>query len=440
MLTYCYKVILRVGVSMKPNQLMAEIIGGRMDAVFEKLYGKDRIDRQRLRYTQTLERFLQHFPERDDIRLYSAPGRTELGGNHTDHQHGCALAAAVDQDALAAVAYHEENVIRIYSEDYGLCEVSLSDLSVHDDEKGKTASLIRGIAARFSQMGADISGFDAYVASDVLSGSGLSSSAAFEILLAAIIDDHDNGGSAGAAELAKTGMFAENVYFGKGSGLLDQMVSAVGGFVFLDFADPDRPVVRKIHFDFEAAGYSLCIIDTKGSHSDLSEEYTAVPREMKTVAALFGKDVLRDVDEAAFFGSIPQLRKSCSDRAVLRAIHFFDENRRAIEEAEALQRGDSERFLTLYRRSADSSANLLQNLYSVNKPTEQGIPLAITMSRRVLGENAAVRVHGGGFAGTIQAIVPADKTSVYADRMDTLFGKGSCRVVRVRPIGGVRII
>lgn len=425
---------------MKPKQLTAQISAGRIDAILEKLYGKDRIDRQRVRCIQTIERFLQHFPERDDIHLYSAPGRTELGGNHTDHQHGCALAAAVDLDALAAVAFHEENVIRIYSEGYGLCEVSLFDLSVHDDEKGKTASLIRGIAARFSQMGAAIRGFDAYITSDVLSGSGLSSSAAFEILLAAIIDDHDSGGSTGAAELAKIGMYAEKVYFGKGSGLLDQMVSAVGGFVFLDFADPDQPVVRKIHFDFEAAGYSLCIVDTKGNHSDLSEDYTAVPREMKTVAAFFGKDVLHEVDEAAFFASIPQLRKSCSDRAVLRAIHFFDENRRAIEEAEALQRGDSERFLTLYRRSADSSANLLQNLYSVNKPTEQGIPLAITMSRRVLGENAAVRVHGGGFAGTIQAIVPADKTSVYADRMDTLFGKGSCRVVRVRPIGGVRII
>lgn len=430
------------GETMKPDQLTEKLNAGSLDRILESLYGKDEkaVIRQRERYGRAIHRFTELFPNRHDVHLYSAPGRTEIGGNHTDHQNGCALAAAVDQDAMAVVAFHHDGVIRLYSEGYGMNEASLSDTDVHNEEKGKTAALIRGVVSRFSQMNIDVHGFDAYVCSDVLSGSGLSSSAAFEVLLATMINDHYYGGTADAAEIARIGQYAENVYFGKGSGLLDQMVSSVGGFVLVDFGDPERPAVRKYDFDFAAVGYSLCITDTKGSHSELSDEYTAVPNEMKSVAAYFGKNVLCEVDEEQFFAAIPALRGSCSDRAVLRAIHFFNENRRAIKEAEALEQGKIEDFLALYRQSADSSAFLLQNLYSVSKPDQQGIPLAIAVSKRVLGEDAAVRVHGGGFAGTIQAIVPLEQTAEYVDRMDELFGKGSCRVLRIRPVGGIKVI
>ena len=429
------------GVLMKPNELINRLNSGALEKEFSVLYGSDPdvLCVQRERYIRAIERFTEIFPDRDDISLFSAPGRSEIGGNHTDHQHGCALAAAVNLDAAAVVAFHQEGVIRLFSEGYQMCEVSLSDLSVHEEEKGKSIGIIRGIAARFMKMGVHIGGFDAYTVSDVLSGSGLSSSAAFETLIGTIIDVQ-YGSKAGEIEIAKIGQYAENVYFGKGSGLLDQMVCSVGGFVFLDFRDTDNPKVEKHSFDFEAAGYHLCITDTKGSHSDLTDDYVAVPAEMKEVAAYFGKPYLREVDEKAFFAAIPQLHGKVSDRAILRAIHFFGENQRAVQEADALERGDLVRFFDLYRQSADSSATLLQNLYSSKKPLEQGISLAIAVSKTILGNDGAVRVHGGGFAGTIQAFVPLDQTDAYREKMDALFGKGSCYVLRIRPVGGVRII
>ena len=427
---------------MKPNELINRINNSALKEEFSVLYGSDagELYRQRQRYIRMIERFMEKYPARDDIRLFSAPGRSEIGGNHTDHQRGCALGAAVNLDVIAAVAFHREGVIRFFSEGHSMCEVDLADLSVHEDEKGTSTALIRGIAARFAEMGVAIGGFDAYSVSDVLSGSGLSSSAAFETLIGTIIDAQYNDHKAGEIEIAKIGQFAENVYFGKGSGLLDQMVCSVGGFVFLDFSDTADPVVERHSFDFKKAGYDLCITDTKGSHSDLTDDYVAVPAEMKSVAACFGKEVLREVDENEFFKSIPALRSKVSDRAILRAIHFFGENNRAIAEADALDRGDLERFFTLYRQSATSSASLLQNLYSTKKPLEQAIPLALAVSKTVLGETGAVRVHGGGFAGTIQAFVPLDKTEVYREKMDALFGAGSCYVLRIRPVGGIQII
>ena len=406
------------------------------------LYGcdKDVLCAQRQRYIKAIERFIEIFPGHDDIHIFSAPGRSEIGGNHTDHQHGCALAAAVNLDAVAVVAFHNDGVIRLFSEGYNMSEVDLSDLCAREEEKGKSIGIIRGIYSRFRDMGVSIGGFDAYTVSDVLSGSGLSSSAAFETLVGTVIDVQYNEGRAGEIEIAKIGQYAENVYFGKGSGLLDQMVCSVGGFVFLDFRDTENPVVEKHSFDFKAAGYDLCITDTKGSHSDLTDDYVAVPAEMKEAAAYFGKPYLREVDEKAFFSSIAELHGKVSDRAILRAIHFFGENSRAIQEADALERGDLERFFALYRQSAESSAQLLQNLYSTKKPLEQGIPLALAVSRALLGDNANTRVHGGGFAGTIQAFVPLDKTRAYREEMDALFGEGSCYVLRIRPVGGVRVI
>ena len=427
---------------MKHTEWIDRLNSGALNEKLSALYGGEQsiLDAQRRRFIRALARFDEIFPGRDDIRLFSAPGRSEIGGNHTDHQRGCALAAAVNLDVIAVVAFHEEGVIRVFSEGYYLSEVSLDDLGVHSEEKGGSISLIRGIAARFARMGVHIGGFDAYTTSDVLSGSGLSSSAAFETLVGTIIDAGCNNSRAGAVEIAKIGQYAENVYFGKGSGLLDQTVCAVGGFVFLDFQDAENPVVVQHDFDFEAAGYRLCITDTKGSHADLTGEYTAVPAEMKSVARCFGKDVLREVDEQAFFDAIPSLRGRVGDRAILRALHFFGENRRAALEADALARGDLKAFFRYYRESADSSANLLQNLYAAQKPQDQGIPLAIAVSKRILGDAGAVRVHGGGFAGTIQAFVPTDKTEAYRKEMDALFGQGSCHVLRVRPAGGISII
>ena len=424
---------------MKTTELIQKLNENAFEKEITMLYGAEALPYQRQRYIRAVERFEELFPNRADAHLFSAPGRSEIGGNHTDHQHGCALGGAVDLDVIAVVSFHDEGVIRLYSEGYSMTEVALSDLEVHEEEYGKSIAIVRGIAARFTQMGAKIGGFDAYTTSNVLSGSGLSSSAAFETLLGTIIDCEYNGGNAGAVEIAKIGQYAENVYFGKGSGLLDQMVCSVGGLVFLDFKDTDEPVVEKHSFDFSAAGYDLCITDTKGSHSDLTDDYVAVPEEMKSVAACFGKDVLREVDDREFFAAIPALREKCSDRAILRAMHFFGENARAIKEAQALEDGDLLRFFKLYRQSADSSASLLQNLYSVKKPLEQAIPLALAVSKTVLGENGAVRVHGGGFAGTIQAIVPHDKTAAYRKKMDALFGEGSCHVLRIRPVGGVRL-
>ena len=427
---------------MKAKELINKLNNSGFKDELSVLYGADSnvLYVQRQRYIRAIERFTGSFPDREDVHIFSAPGRSEIGGNHTDHQHGCALGAAVNLDAVAVVAFHDEGVIRFESEGHGVCEVELSDLAVHEEEKGTSTAIIRGICARFNEMGVKIGGFDAYAVSDVLSGSGLSSSAAFETLVGTIIDERYNDGRAGEIEIAKIGQFAENVYFGKGSGLLDQMVCSVGGFVFLDFRDTGNPIVEKHSFDFAAAGYSLCITDTKGSHSDLTDDYVAVPGEMKSVAACFGKEVLREVDEKEFFAAIPALREKCSDRAILRAMHFFKENDRAVAEADALDRGDTERFFALYRQSADSSANLLQNLYSTKKPLEQAIPLALAVSRMILGENANARVHGGGFAGTIQAFVPLDKTEAYREKMDALFGAGSCYVLRIRPVGGVKLV
>lgn len=426
--------------AMKPLDLIKRLGGGELREELTVLYGETALDEQQARYAAAIERFTEIFPDRDDLHLFSAPGRSEIGGNHTDHQHGCALAAAVNLDVLAVVSFHEEGVIRFYSEGYGMSEVDLDDLIVRESEKGKSVSLIRGIVARFAQMGVAVGGFDAYSVSSVLSGSGLSSSAAFETLIGSIIDIHYNACRAGEIEIAKIGQYAENVYFGKGSGLLDQMVCSVGGFVFLDFNDTNQPIVEKHRFDFEAAGYRLCVTDTKGSHSDLTDDYVAVPAEMKQVAQYFGKDVLREVDEDQFYAAIPDLHGKCDDRAILRAIHFFGENERAILEADALDRGDIDTFFKLYKQSANSSASLLQNLYATKKPTEQGIPLAIAVSKLVLGDDAAVRVHGGGFAGTIQAFVPLEKTEEYVRAMDALFGEGSCYVLRIRPIGGLQLI
>lgn len=427
-------------MTMKLKQFQADLTAGKYDEKLCKLYGSSDavLAAQRARYLQAAENFSCLYPEWEEIAVFSAPGRTEIGGNHTDHQHGCVLAASVDLDVIAIVAFHDEHVIRLQSAGYPQDYVDLCDLTVHPEEKGKSAALIRGVVSRFQEMGVDVGGFDAYTTSNVLSGSGLSSSAAFEVLIGTIIDQHYHAGAAGAVEIAKIGQYAENRYFGKKSGLMDQMVSSVGGFVFIDFEDTDNPKIEKLSCQFEDAGYMLCITDTKGSHADLTDDYVSIPAEMNLVAAQFGKNHLREVDEKTFLQALPKLRTACSDRAILRAAHFYGDNRRAAEEAKALSSNDFPRFLKLVKESGDSSAKWLQNLYSCSKPAEQGITLGLWASKQILGDTGVSRVHGGGFAGTIQAFVPVHMAKDYCKKMDQLFGAGSCQILQIRNIGGMQ--
>ena len=371
--------------------------------------------------------------------LFSAPGRTEIGGNHTDHQHGRVLAGAVNLDMLAAVAENGENVIRVQSEGFRQCVVKINELGVQKRETGTTTSLIRGVAAQFAERGAKLKGFDAYVISDVLRGSGLSSSAAFEVLVGTIINELCYGGKATAIEIAQIGQLAENRYFGKPCGLMDQMASSVGNLVTIDFADNRYPIVEKIDFDFGQCGYTLCIIDSGADHADLTDEYAAITQELKKVCALFGKRWLREVPEEEFLNRIGEVRKVAGDRAVLRALHVYDDNRRVVQQCEALKRNDFAAFLNVVRQSGRSSWMYLQNVIPANRKEHQEMAIALAMCDRLLGEEGAYRVHGGGFAGTIQAFVPDGQVESFVCEMEKVLGAGNCHLLKIRPEGGVKI-
>ena len=424
---------------MKINECLKRISDGCLDSLFAELYTSENVDFQKKRYINAVEKFSELYPERDDIHIYSASGRTEITGNHTDHQHGCVIAGAVNLDTIGIASFHNENTVRIQSEGYDEISVVLNDLGIHEN-KNSSSEIVRGICAKFAGMGVKINGFDMYTTSDVLSGSGISSSASFETLVATAINCFYNNGQADAVEIAKIGQFAENVYFGKKSGLMDQLVCSVGGFVFIDFKDIENPYIEKVNADLSETGYKLIITDTKGSHSDLTDDYVTVRSEMESVAKYFGKNVLREVDEKIFWESIPDIRKKISDRSVLRAVHFFDDSRRAEEEKNALSENRFEDFIRLVNDSGNSSINLLQNLYSCKNPCEQAIPLAIMAGKRILGGRGAVRVHGGGFAGTVQAFVPCELVNSYITEMNRIFGDNSCSVLTIRPVGSIEII
>ena len=426
---------------MNNLELLDEIKSGRADDKFALLYGNQEeiINKQKSRYVHAIKKFEELFPGYNEISIFSAPGRTEICGNHTDHQQGCVLAAAINLDAIAVVAFHNENVIRLQSVGYDQILMDLDNLDVNSEEKGTTLSLIRGMVAQFNDRGIKVGGFNAFITSDVLSGSGLSSSAAFEVLIGNIIDRHYNDARAGAVEIAKMGQFAENKYFGKESGLMDQMVSSVGGFVFIDFKNTENPVIEKHECDFQNGGLQLIITDTKGSHAELTDDYVSIPTEMKSVAAQFGKKVLREVDEEQFYKSLGRLRSACTDRAILRAAHYYGDNKRVGKEVEALETGDYAGFLQLVRESGKSSAQLLQNLYSTKRVNEQGIPLALMVGEKILGQKGACRVHGGGFAGTMQAFVPDELVDSYKQAMVSLFGEGCCHVLKIRLTGGCQV-
>ena len=372
-------------------------------------------------------------------RYFSAPGRTELSGNHTDHQRGRVLAGAVNLDMRAAVRRNGTNTIRILSKGYPMTMVQLSHLIPVQEEINTTTALVRGVAARFVQLGCAVQGFDAYMESTVLPGSGLSSSAAFEVLMGTIINHMFFDGKVSQPEIAMIGQYAENVFFGKPCGLMDQMASAVGGMVTIDFEDKEDPVIQPIDFDFSACGHALCIIDTRASHADLTDEYAAITQELKSVCAYFGKDVLREVDESAFYAAIPALRQRCGDRAVMRAIHFYEENERVPKQVQALQKGDFDTYLKLMCESGFSSYTALQNVVPTGYTVHQDVAVALALCKRYLAGRGGYRVHGGGFAGTVQAFVPVDILETFREGIDAVLGEGACLVLSIRPEGGVEV-
>lgn len=421
-------------------QLFKQLEQGEYDKIFGKLYPHTAAELVRERYMGAVKAFEELFGKDRPALLISAPGRTEVGGNHTDHQRGRVLAAAVDLDIVCVVSPNGEGIVRIQSEGYPMDVVKLDSLEPHPGEKNTAAALIRGVAAWFDQRGYPVAGFDAYTTSAVLKGSGLSSSAAFEVAVGNMFSHLFCDGGVSDVEIAQAGQYAENVFFGKPSGLMDQMASSVGGFVEIDFADPEKPVLEKVSFRLEESGYSLCIVDTKGDHADLTGEYAAIVEEMGKVSALFGKQVLREVNRQSFYRDLARVRREAGDRAALRAIHFFEDDRRVPMLAQALRDGDMQRFLRLIVESGESSFTCLQNVMVPSQPQRQGLSLALALSGIILRENGGWRVHGGGFAGTIQAFVPVEQVGTYKERMESLFGSGACYVLSVRPVGGVRIL
>lgn len=425
-----------------PNvqELKAQLMSGAYDDRLRRVYvTDDAVQEQRARYAALAETFASLYNADRDVRLFSAPGRTEVGGNHTDHNHGRVLAAGINLDAAAAAAKNDDNIVRVKSAGYDMDVVDLSDLSVHKNERGHSPALVRGMCQGFLNHGYKIGGFDAATVSQVLSGSGLSSSAAYEVLVGVMLNALYNDGAADAVTIAKIAQYAENEYFGKPCGLMDQTACAVGSFVTIDFADPKNPAIEEVKFDFAACSHALCIVDTKGSHSDLTDEYAYIREEMESVAQCFGKTVLREVPEADFYAALPALRKKVGDRAILRAMHFYADNARVLKEVAALRAGDFESFKQYIRESGFSSFMYNQNVFSVKKPQEQPVALALAVSQQVLEGRGAWRVHGGGFAGTIQAFVPLDLLEAYKSAMESVFGAGTCYVLSIRPVGGVEI-
>ncbi len=426
------------------TSIKTSLAAGSYDMILEKLYCRpvDMLGPYRDRIVRVLDGFMKEFDAAPDteVSIYSAPGRTEIGGNHTDHQRGKVLTGSVDLDAIACAAPNGSSVARIYSEGYGLTTVDISNLEPVKEEENTTKAIIRGTLAAIASRGCEVKGFDAYVTSDVPGGSGLSSSACFEVLIGVTVNGLFCANAIPLAEIAKIGQYAENVYFGKPSGLLDQMGCALGGIVAIDFQDKENPQYHAVDFDFASAGYALCIIDTGADHADLTGDYAAVPAEMKSVAKAFGKEVLCEVDETEFYGSIAKLREKLGDRAVMRAIHYFTDCHRVEQQVEALEKHEFDKFLRLVSSSGHSSYMYLQNVATYRDPADQPVALALAMAGYYLKSRGARRVHGGGFAGTIQAFVPLDLVEEFKAGMDSVLGEGACRVTYIRPVGGCTVI
>ena len=426
---------------MKIDALRSALMSGEYDSRLGYIYGEAAVAKQRERYAAAIDAFVALYGADREAALYSVAGRSELSGNHTDHNHGCVIAASIDLDIIAVASPNGEDIIRVKSEGFHEDVIDINVFtSPRENPEGHSDELIAGMVAGFRNNGYNVGGFDAYTTSDVLKGSGISSSAAFEDMIGNILNHIYNDGKIDNVEIAKIAQYAENVFFGKPCGLMDQVACAVGGIVAIDFEDPTAPVIDKLDVDISAAGYNLCITNTGGNHADLTDDYASVPREMKEIAAFFGKSVLRDLAEESFVASIPLLRGKYSDRAILRALHFFSENRRVAEQTEALQNGDLDTFFENVIASGRSSYCYLQNVYTTKNVEEQGLSLALCLCERQLaGKKAAWRVHGGGFAGTVQAFVPSHDVASYRGAMDAAFGAGSCMVLRIRPVGAIKL-
>ena len=394
---------------------------------------------QNERYQKAIQKYEELYGS-GEVELFSAAGRSEVGGNHTDHQHGEVLAASINLDAIAVASKLEENVIKLLSDGYPMITVDLSELEKKDAEEGTSAGLIRGIVYGLKKNGHQVGGVQAYVTSDVLNGAGMSSSAAFEVLVGTILSGLYNDMSISSVEIAQVAQYAENVFFGKPCGLMDQMACSVGGLIHIDFADPEHPIVEKVEVDFSAYHHSLCITDTKGSHADLTDDYALIPQEMKKVAEFFGKDFLREVDAKDFYKNISKIREKCGDRPVLRALHFFEEDVRVEREVAALNAGDFNGFLQTVKESGDSSFKYLQNIYTNKDVQNQSVSMGLAVSDSILKGHGVSRVHGGGFAGTIQAFVADDFVEEYRTMLDSVYGAGSCHVLKVRPYGGIKVL
>lgn len=428
---------------MNTRELKEAVQKGACDRSFSTLYGGENVERARVRYASAIDTFVSIYGPKEEAFLLSVPGRSEISGNHTDHNHGRVIAASVDCDVIAVAAKEPDSLVRIKSDGYKEDTVDLQNLALESYPRFRSCALVAGMCAAFRNDGRQVGGLTAYTVSNVLKGSGLSSSAAFEVLVGTILNHLYNEGRVSPVQIAKDAQWAENVYFGKPCGLMDQMACAVGGFVEIDFRDPAEPVIEKIDFDLTGKGYDLCIVNTGGNHADLNEDYAAIPAEMKAVAKLFGQKVLRGISEEELLQRAPEIREQAGDRALLRALHFVKEDARIPEIAQAMKKGDLPAFLAGIRASGESSFKYLQNVFSSVCPKEQGETLALYVAEKELNsypEPGACRVHGGGFAGTMQAFVPAKYTGEFRKAVDAVMGKGACMVMHVRPIGATRVL
>ena len=425
---------------MKASVVREEFKSNKHNQLLEDLYeDSSLVNYQKDRYANALDKFIELYGD-ENVSIYSAAGRSEISGNHTDHQHGCVLAGSINLDAIGVVA-RQDDVINVVSDSFNIKPIYLNDLDKKDEEEGTSEALIRGVVSKLKELGYNIGGFKAFITSDVLVGAGLSSSAAFETIIGTIIDGLYNDMSIDMVTIAKVGQYAENVYFGKPCGLMDQCACAVGGLISIDFNDTEHPVVNHVDVDFSKYDHSLCIVDTKGSHADLTDAYGAIPAEMKDVAHYFGKEFLREVDEKEFFDHLADVRAAVkNDREILRAIHFFKENARVPQIVEALNNDDFDLFKKLIKESGNSSYKFLQNVYADFDYKHQAVSAGLALSEIILGDHGVARVHGGGFAGTIQAFVENDFVVEYKSQIEKLFGEGSCHVLKVRKLGGCKVM
>lgn len=422
----------------KASLVIKEIQEGSYNDILKVVYiDENRIEKQPQRYVEAIEKFISLYGDQE-IEIYSTPGRSEVSGNHTDHQNGEVLAAAINLDIIAVVS--KNDVVKVLSDDYDLKPISLDDLSKNENEVGTSEGLMRGVLARFKELGYKIGGFNGYMTSDVLQGSGLSSSAAFEVMIGTILSGLYNEMKVDPVVIGQVGQYSENVYFGKPCGLMDQSACSVGSLIHIDFKDNSKPVVEKVDVEFSSFKHSLCIVDVHASHADLTDDYAAIPYEMKKVANYFNQEALREVDKDDFYLNLPKIREILGDRAVLRAMHLFEENKRVDQQVKALEEGDFDTFKKLIKESGDSSFKYLQNVYSSHDLTNQSVSIGLAISDISLGDKGVSRVHGGGFAGTIQAFVPNDIVSMYKKNMEHVFGEGACHVLKVRPYGGMKVL